>query len=80
MFLEGKDGNASGNHFHISTGKGTPTGNGWAKNSNGKWGLGDISKHEEYFKSVLKFFSPINKPYQIELNFYSPVFDTGTLF
>lgn len=47
--------------------------NEYSKNSKDKWGLGDISKHEEYFKSVLKFFSPINKPYQIELNFYSPI-------
>lgn len=35
---EGKDG-ATGNHFHISGGKGRMTGNGWAKNTRGKWVL-----------------------------------------
>lgn len=35
---EGKDG-ASANHFHISGGKGKLKGNGWIKNSRGKWVL-----------------------------------------
>lgn len=35
---EGSDG-ATGNHLHLSAGKGTMTGNGWALNSNGKWVL-----------------------------------------
>lgn len=35
---EGKDG-ATAYHFHISGGKGKMKGNGWAKNSNGKWVL-----------------------------------------
>ncbi len=35
---EGKDG-ATGNHFHLSAGKGKITGTGWVKNSNGKWVL-----------------------------------------
>lgn len=39
MFLEGTDGNATGNHFHISVGKGTMTEGGWSQNSNGKWVL-----------------------------------------
>lgn len=39
MFLEGTDGNATGNHFHISVGKGTMTEGGWAQNNNGKWVL-----------------------------------------
>lgn len=33
---EGKDG-ATGNHFHISGGKGKMLNNGWAKNTRGKW-------------------------------------------
>ena len=36
--LEGKDG-ASGNHFHISGGKGKMKATGWVKNSKGKWVL-----------------------------------------
>ena len=35
---EGTDG-ATGNHLHLSGGKGTVTGNGWILNSNGKWVL-----------------------------------------
>lgn len=35
---EGKDG-ATANHFHISGGKGKFKGNGWIKNSKGKWVL-----------------------------------------
>lgn len=35
---EGKDG-ATANHFHISGGKGKFEGNGWVKNSKGKWVL-----------------------------------------
>lgn len=35
---EGKDG-AAAHHFHISAGKGKMTGNGWVKNSKGKWVL-----------------------------------------
>lgn len=34
---EGTDGNATGNHFHFSAGKGT--GGSWRENSNGKWVL-----------------------------------------
>lgn len=37
MFREGKDGYATGNHFHISVGKGTYTG--WTQNSNAQWVL-----------------------------------------
>jgi len=39
MFLEGTDGQATGNHFHIAVGKGTMTEGGWQQNSNGKWVL-----------------------------------------
>lgn len=37
MFLEGNDGNATGYHFHISCGKGKFAGNGWRKNSKGRY-------------------------------------------
>lgn len=36
---EGMDGNATGNHFHFSAGKGKMRGNGWVQNSNKKWVL-----------------------------------------
>lgn len=36
---EGTDGNATGNHFHFSIGKGKIKGNGWTQNSKGKWVL-----------------------------------------
>lgn len=36
---EGTDGNATGNHFHFSAGKGKMRGNGWVQNSNKKWVL-----------------------------------------
>ena len=64
MFLEGKDGNASGNHFHISVGKGTPKGNGWAQNSNGKWVLTTSSgscKPENAFYIDTSFTTVKNK-------------------
>lgn len=36
---EGTDGNATGNHFHFSAGKGKFEDNGWKKNSKSKWVL-----------------------------------------
>ena len=36
-YSEGTSGNATGNHIHLSTGKGKFTGNGWYKNSYGNW-------------------------------------------
>lgn len=36
---EGTDGNATGNHFHLSAGKGKMKGNGWVQNPNKKWVL-----------------------------------------
>lgn len=42
MFLEGTDGRATGNHFHISCGRGRLRGNGWRKNSLGKFVI-DVS-------------------------------------
>ena len=51
IFREGKDGNATGNHFHISVGTGDIIGNGWS--SNGKaWVLtttGKVLKASEAF-------------------------------
>ena len=41
MFREGTDGNASGNHFHVSVGKGKYR-NGWVQNSKGKWVLDTV--------------------------------------
>ena len=38
IFREGTDGNATGNHFHFSAGKGKYK-NGWVQNSKGKWVL-----------------------------------------
>lgn len=48
---EGSDG-ATGNHLHLSGGKGTMSGNGWALNSNRKWVLittGGAFKPEKLF-------------------------------
>lgn len=49
---EGMDGNATGNHFHFSAGKGKMRGNGWVQNSNKKWVLNCTNgtfKPEELF-------------------------------
>jgi hypothetical protein len=43
MFREGTDGNATGNHLHLSFGKGKISGNGWAKNTKNKWVLTTLS-------------------------------------
>lgn len=49
---EGTDG-ATGNHIHLVVGKGKMTGNGWTKNSNGKWVLtttgGPIKPEDAFF-------------------------------
>lgn len=37
MFREGTDGNATGNHFHMSVGFGKFTGTGWVQNTAGAW-------------------------------------------
>lgn len=39
VFREGMDGNATGNHFHMSAGKGDLLYNGWRENTNGRWVL-----------------------------------------
>jgi len=47
---EGKDGDATGNHFHIEVAKGKFAGAGWLKNSLGAWVIsGDSRKPEECF-------------------------------
>lgn len=50
MFLEGKDGNATGNHFHISVAKGKFVYSGWKKNNLNAWCItGKPIKPEEAF-------------------------------
>ena len=39
IFREGMNGNATGNHFHMSAGKGDLSSNGWRENTNGRWVL-----------------------------------------
>lgn len=59
---EGTDG-ASGNHFHLSFGKGKITGNGWKKNSKGKYCLtctGGAEKPEKLFYIDPKFTKILN--------------------
>ena len=59
---EGTDG-ASGNHFHFSAGKGKLKGNGWVKNSKGKWVLtttGGTFKPEKLFYVDRSFTKPVN--------------------
>lgn len=60
---EGKDG-TSAYHFHFSIGKGKPTGNGWTKNSNGKWVLrtdGGAFRPEKLFYIDPSFTRVVNK-------------------
>ena len=53
---EGTDGQATGNHFHFSAGKGKMDGNGWIQNSNGKWVL--ITTKGTYKPEVLFYIDP----------------------
>jgi len=56
LFLEGKDGQATGNHFHISVSKGKFVTNGWKKNNKGAWCItGTPIKPEEAFFVDLEF-------------------------
>ena len=60
---EGMDG-ATANHLHISGGKGQITGNGWTKNTKGKWVLTTTNgayKPEKLFYIDLAFTTVINK-------------------
>lgn len=60
---EGTDGNATGNHFHFSVGKGKVKGNGWVQNSKGKWVLttANGSKKPETMFYVDPEFTTIKK-------------------
>lgn len=50
LFREGKDGRATGNHFHMSVASGKFTGNGWIENNKGAWVItGKPIKPEEAF-------------------------------
>lgn len=64
MFREGKDGYATGYHFHISLGTGNGIiGTGWQKNSLGEWVLtpkGNTIKIEEAFYLDTNFTTVIN--------------------
>lgn len=61
---EGTDGNATGNHFHFSVGKGKMLGIGWAKNTKGKWVLtctGGTKKPETMFYIDRSFTTLVKK-------------------
>ncbi len=61
--IEGKDGNATGNHFHMSVGKGKYVGNGWKKNSYGSWVINTTDggvKPENAFYIDINFTKIIN--------------------
>ncbi len=53
IVLEGKDGNATGEHFHIVIGRGKMANTGWIKNSNGIWVIdttkGAIKPEDAFF-------------------------------
>lgn len=50
IFREGKNGNATGNHHHLSIARGKFQGNGWVINSKGKWVInGNAQKPEDCF-------------------------------
>lgn len=50
LFREGKDGHATGNHFHMSAARGKFTGNGWVENNKGAWVItGKPIKPEQAF-------------------------------
>lgn len=62
IITEGKDG-CTGYHFHISVGKGKMKGNGWTKNSKGKWVLSvttDTVKPEDAFYVNTEFTKILN--------------------
>ena len=66
---EGTDGNATGNHFHFSAGKGKIKGNGWVQNSNKKWVLtctNGADKPEKLFY-IDKSFTTVKKANGINL-------------
>lgn len=64
IFREGKDGNATGNHFHIAVGFGKTTGTGWVQNTSGSWvhkTTGNQLKPEEAFYIDYSFTTAQNK-------------------
>ena len=64
IFREGKDGYATGNHFHLSFGVGNILGNGWRQNNKGVWVLytdGKNLKPEEACYLDKNFTNIINK-------------------
>ncbi|MBQ8504239.1 MAG: hypothetical protein IJ491_08175 [Clostridia bacterium] len=77
---EGKDG-ATGNHLHISGGKGKIRGNGWVKNSNGKWVLNPTKgayKPEKLFFIDPAFTKILNSKGLTFTNLPEEKYKTGT--
>ncbi len=61
MFLEGNDGNATGNHFHISVSASKYVSGGWQKNNKGAWVIkGKPLKPEDAFYVDPAFTKIIN--------------------
>lgn len=68
MFREGTDGQATGNHLHVSIGTGSFTGSGWVENSNDAWVLkttGTTLKPEQAFY-IDKSFTTIKNSKNLE--------------
>lgn len=61
MFREGTDGNATGNHIHMSLGLGSFVGTGWVKNNKGAWVIrttgGSIQPEQALYLD--KFFTKV---------------------
>ena len=77
---EGTDGNATGNHFHFSAGKGVMTGNGWDENSKGKWVLTcsvATAKPEQLFY-IDPEFTTIKNSKGLKFKELPPVYTKGT--
>lgn len=78
---EGTDGYATGNHLHISAGKGKYKGTGWKKNSKGKWVLdctGMADKPEKLF-FIDKSFTTVLNSAGLKFNFLpEEKYATGT--
>ena len=61
MFLEGNDGNATGNHFHISVSASKYVSGGWQENNKGAWVMkGNPIKPEDAFFIDSNFTEIIN--------------------
>lgn len=73
--IEGKDGYATGEHFHIVVGKGKFKGSGWVKNTNGIWVInttGGSVKPEDAFFIDNEFTTIKNSAGLKFLDLYSP--------